>query len=370
MAIQVHCPSCGVLVQAPDDAAGKIGKCPKCEHKFKIEQPAPAMPMSPPAGAPGAAPPSPPAQGFGAAPPPPAQAYVPPGMYAPPAPRPTSGLAIASLVLSLLCVTSPLGLILGIAALVRINRSRGQMNGQGLAIAGIVLSCVTLLFIVSIIAAIAIPNLLRSRTAANESTAIGTLKTIATQEAIFRQQAEVDQNGNGAGEYGLLGELAGEIALRPSTARLANPAYISQQFRTGGNHGNGVAQKSGYLFKLYLSNATSGNLEAVGDDRSLGGDTTTGGPAASAQAIPPQESGFALYAWPTEFGSTGTRAFFINEIGEVYTTKMEHAKYYGTAAMPAADAAYVKGGRAFASRISSGRTVGNDGNRWSPAWSY
>jgi hypothetical protein len=204
-------------------------------------------------------------------------------------------------------------------------------------------------------AGIAVPSMLRVRMRAREVSVAASLKTIATQEAIFRQQAEVDQNGNGAGEYGLLGELAGEIALRPATTTLANPAYISQQFRTGGNGGNGTAMKAGYMFRLYLSNAKAGDLGAAGDDKTLGGNAKTGGPAAAAEAIPIQESSFAVYAWPAEIR------------GAVYTTKMEVKVYSGATSCPAANAAYVKGGEVFKGRISADMTPGNDGNQWNPA---
>ena len=43
MAIQVRCPWCGLLVKAPDGAAGKMGKCPKCQEKFKILARPPAI---------------------------------------------------------------------------------------------------------------------------------------------------------------------------------------------------------------------------------------------------------------------------------------------------------------------------------------
>ncbi|MFI1934750.1 DUF4190 domain-containing protein [Streptomyces sp. NPDC020330] len=52
----------------------------------------------------------------------------------PDAPAPLSGFAVASLVLSLLICLAPLGLVLGIVALVRISRS-GE-RGKGLAVAG------------------------------------------------------------------------------------------------------------------------------------------------------------------------------------------------------------------------------------------
>jgi prepilin-type processing-associated H-X9-DG protein len=75
----------------------------------------------------------------------------------------TSGLAITSLVLGCLglftCgLTSLVGLVLGIVALVRINKGQGQLRGQGLAIAGTVVSAVFLL-LVPISAAMLLPAL-------------------------------------------------------------------------------------------------------------------------------------------------------------------------------------------------------------------
>ena len=68
-------------------------------------------------------------------------------------PKPkTSGMAIASLVLGIAgaisCgITSIVGLILGIVSLGQIKRSVGQLTGQGLAIAGIIVSSLSLLLI-------------------------------------------------------------------------------------------------------------------------------------------------------------------------------------------------------------------------------
>jgi len=66
-----------------------------------------------------------------------------------PAQPKTSGMAIASLVLGIagLCtagLTSIVGLILGIVALLKIGRSGGQMAGRGLALGGILSSAITL----------------------------------------------------------------------------------------------------------------------------------------------------------------------------------------------------------------------------------
>jgi hypothetical protein len=58
------------------------------------------------------------------------------------APERTSALAVASLVLALICCIPPLpavGVVLGVFGLISIGGSRGRLGGKGLAIAGIIL---------------------------------------------------------------------------------------------------------------------------------------------------------------------------------------------------------------------------------------
>ncbi|PZR76047.1 MAG: hypothetical protein DLM73_03715 [Chthoniobacterales bacterium] len=67
---------------------------------------------------------------------------------------PTSGLAIASLVSSLipfLLLGQITGLILGLIALRKIKQSHGTMGGKGFAIAGVTISSLILLFIIGIL---------------------------------------------------------------------------------------------------------------------------------------------------------------------------------------------------------------------------
>ncbi|MGO8928842.1 MAG: DUF4190 domain-containing protein [Limisphaerales bacterium] len=99
------------------------------------------------------------------------QAAVPPVATTetqPPAPPPkTSGLAVTSLVLGCLglltCgITSLVGLVLGIIALVRINKSKGQLGGQGLALAGTIVSAGFLL-LAPIPAALLLPALAKAK---------------------------------------------------------------------------------------------------------------------------------------------------------------------------------------------------------------
>ena len=100
----------------------------------------------------------------------------------------THGLAIASLVLGCLFLIpfigilfSLLAIIFGIIALVTISNNKQAYKGNGLAITGLILGVlgVTITLIIALLAAIAIPNLLRARVNANEAQAQGTLQTIS-----------------------------------------------------------------------------------------------------------------------------------------------------------------------------------------------
>ena len=221
--------------------------------------------------------------------------------------------------------------------------------------------------ILAVIIAVAVPSLIRSRTAANEGATVGTLRTTATFQAVFKTQIEVDQDGNGVGEYALLGELSSELALRPATNRIASPIYMSQQFNTGGNTGNGVASKCGFYYRLYLSNATPGDPYATGTDKELGGNSAIGGSLPDPMAISRQETAYALYAWPMELRVTGNRCFFSSQSAEIYFCRMLATTYDNISAAPTANAAYESGQPVFRGRIASGATVGNDNNHWFPA---
>ncbi len=108
-------------------------------------------------------------------------------------PQETSGKATASLICGICAyVILPFlaaipAIILGHLALSDIKKRAGQLKGNGLAIAGLVMGYTQIVFIpfILIIAAIAIPNLLRSRMAANEATAVGTLRTYNTAMATY-----------------------------------------------------------------------------------------------------------------------------------------------------------------------------------------
>ena len=114
-------------------------------------------------------------------------APVSPGM-----PPPTSGKAIASLICGVFFFILPASIaavVLGHLSLSEIKKSAGRIQGQGLATAGLVLGYLGLAVIpLIIIAAIAIPNLLRARIAANEAAAVGSVRDIVAAEVSYQQQ--------------------------------------------------------------------------------------------------------------------------------------------------------------------------------------
>ncbi len=110
-----------------------------------------------------------------------------------PAEPQTSGKAIASLVLSffsLLLVPAIMAIVFGHISLSEIKKSAGRLKGQGLAIAGLVIGYCSVAFVpfLLIVAAIAIPNLLRARVAANQASAVGCLRTFNTAAITYSNE--------------------------------------------------------------------------------------------------------------------------------------------------------------------------------------
>ncbi|MHC4447772.1 MAG: DUF4190 domain-containing protein, partial [Planctomycetota bacterium] len=135
--------------------------------------------------------------------PPPVTPAPPPVVPAPPTtPAPpgvphltarTSGLAATSLILGILgflsCgLTGLVGLIFGIVALVGINRNPGHLRGQGIAVAGLVLSVVSMVSLVfyGFLAAIALPTLALAAEEAMLDESTNRLQTVATFPEHYR----------------------------------------------------------------------------------------------------------------------------------------------------------------------------------------
>ncbi|MEW6027087.1 MAG: protein kinase, partial [Planctomycetota bacterium] len=114
-----------------------------------------------------------------------------------------STLSILSLVVAFIpvCITQLLGIIFGIMAIRRINRSDGQLKGTGLAIAGIVSSIIVGIMFVPIVAAIAIPSLLSSKAMIayqNQKNIPEILEKLALAQEIYRR---ADLDGNHQDDY-------------------------------------------------------------------------------------------------------------------------------------------------------------------------
>ena len=210
--------------------------------------------------------------------------------------------------------------------------------------------------IIAVLAAIAMPSLLRSKITANETSAIATLRTLYVAQEQFRSACIVDQNGNGAGEYGFLQELAGDEVPRTRASALRTGEFVSQ---TLGATSGGIAAKSGYHFLVYLPNAADGAI------------AETDGPAASVPAnAPVQEIAWVCYAWPVNRGTSGNRAFVVNQQGLVFVSDNAHPRNYysGTANVPPALSAYAVPARAgLAGPIASTSSMtATDNGNWRP----
>lgn len=127
--------------------------------------------------------------------------------------------------------------------------------------------------LIAIIAAIAIPSLLRSRMAANESSAIAAMRTIFTGEVSFQTAAYKDTNGDGLGDFGLFPELLDPIGD-------GQQGYVDEVLASG--------FRQGYAFDLVTVDGVLGT--------------------------PPT---FTLNADPIAPGRTGARHFFTDQSGVI-----------------------------------------------------
>lgn len=150
-----------------------------------------------------------------------------------------SGLAIASFVMGcagfVLCwgmfgLLSLPGLVIGIVALMKANKKPFEYGGKGFAVAGVVINAF-LVLLIPIVMAISIPNLLASRRAANESSAISSMRTLLKAEDVYLES-------KGGGKCGDLTDL--------SSANLIDSVLAS-------------GRKSGYKFAI--SKKSNGTCE-------------------------------------------------------------------------------------------------------------
>jgi prepilin-type N-terminal cleavage/methylation domain-containing protein len=114
-------------------------------------------------------------------------------------------------------------------------------------------SLIELLIVIAIIlliAGIAIPNLIRSKMAANEASAVGALRTINTSEATY---SSVYPDQGFAIALGTLGPGTNKSAAPSQTNAFLLDEVLGCPTATGSGN---TCVKSGYIFDLSVSNAT------------------------------------------------------------------------------------------------------------------
>ena len=206
----------------------------------------------------------------------------------PPPPRPQAygapkkGMAITSLVLGIIGVPTVgclgigalVGIVLGILAFMKANSNPQEYGGKGMAIAGIVLSGLAIPC-GGIMAAIAIPSLLRARVSANESMTIGDTRTVISAQAAYQSVT---------GSYGTLECLGSPSGCVPN---YTGPTFLDPELASG-------RPKGGYQRTL---------------NPGLPADAASGG-----------LSSYAYVAVPVSVGQTGVRAFCGDHTGTICFT--------------------------------------------------
>lgn len=152
--------------------------------------------------------------------------------------------------------------------------------------------------IIAIIAAIAIPNLMRSRMAANETAAVAACKSFATAEDIYRR---TDYNKDGTLEYSQA--LSGNNSLFENTSGAGDLALIDRSFANAeGQPLSSATPKSGYVFQVLTS----------------AGANASGGAANYIDGSSRMTLGYALSAVSNQYDSVGRNAFVISNSGTIY----------------------------------------------------
>jgi type IV pilus assembly protein PilA len=161
------------------------------------------------------------------------------------APQKTSGLAIASLIFGILFIFFPLSIpaiVFGHIALSQIKNSAGRLGGRGIAIAGLVLGYlgIAMIPLILIIAAIAIPNLLRARTAANEASAASAIREIDSAQVTYQVTFP---------KIGYAPDLASLSGAEPCTSSPATACLIGNKLAVATT----PPGRNGYLFAMVTS---------------------------------------------------------------------------------------------------------------------
>jgi hypothetical protein len=181
------------------------------------------------------------------------------------------------------------------------------------------------------------------------------MRELVSAQMRFQRGPSMDEDLDGRGEYGSIGELSGLVNLVRNGVGVGaplNPPQLPVVFQAIGVTGH--AAVSGYMYVVYLPDSA---IPPTGNS-----DVAMGGPSPN---VDPNhcETLWCAYAWPIVLGQTGNRAFFVNQAGVVHQTPMNCMPYGGVAAVPQHSAAYTASG--MTAPVASWMP-GCDGNDWSP----
>ena len=177
----------------------------------------------------------------------------------------------------------------------------------------------------SIGGAVALPKLLQSRIASNESDAVETLRIIWQAEMKLRSSQVIDVDDDAHGEFGTLAELSG--AAPPRGHEQASP-FLEPSFAPDKN---GVVAHGGYLFRVDLPSKSGGGVSTI----------DPGVPSQVATDLAEQD--FLGYAWPVDPPTTGSRVFVIDASGTIFFTKNEgDQQHYCAAHAPPFEASQLR----------------------------
>jgi type IV pilus assembly protein PilA len=214
-------------------------------------------------------------------------------------PTQTSGKAIGSLICGIFFLLFPVAVaavVLGHLSLSDIRKAAGRLAGRGLATTGLVLGYLGLSFIpILVIAAIAIPNLLRARMATNEASAVESLRVITVANVTYSSL----YSNNFSPSLETLGGATSE------TANCNHALLIDSVLASG--------IKNGYMFSY--TPLPQADLAV---------------PSLSPQAVTkgcktPGPAHFAISADPVGRGTTGQRSFYVDQSATIRVNSSDAA---------------------------------------------
>ena len=175
-----------------------------------------------------------------------------------------------------------------------------------------------------------------TRDHSNDTAAIATLRNLASAQAQMQTTGKIYGDSDGIGEYGTFGEMTGSCGVRTDAdgsgrGAAVRPAILSAALANASS--GGIVTKNGYCFRIHLP--------AKGSGASREG--KVGEPLAAPVDADAAEQRWCAYAWPVAAGTSGRRAFFVDQDGDVRQCDNAGGAYSGVFRAPAFDAAFAPG---------------------------